>query len=125
LRKLGLGIVIAAALLGSAAVSAQELILRVERAEVVRDDAPGGAALHVWLAPEAQKTFAAFTLEHVGEKTDLVVNGDVLSSPVIQTVIDTDMLMLSGVDSFAQAEEMAELLNHKKATMLVRLSPPE
>lgn len=121
LRKLGLG-VIAAALLGVAGVSAEELVLRVDRAEAVTDDVSGGAALHVWLAPEARQAFAGFTLRHVGDKTDLVVNDDVVSSPVIQTVIDTEMLVLSGVDSMARAREMAELLNRKRATMLVRLA---
>jgi preprotein translocase subunit SecD len=125
LRKLGLGIVIAATLLGTPGFAAEDLVLRVDRAEAARDQVSGGAALHVWLDPEARKAFASFTLEHVGHRTDLVVDGDVLSSPVIQTVVDTEMLVLSGVDSFEQAQEMAEMLSQKKATMLVRLSAPQ
>jgi preprotein translocase subunit SecD len=123
LRTLGLGIV-AAALFGAAGVSAEELVLGVVRAEVAEDGYSGGPALNVWLTPEARAAFAAFTLDHVGQKTDLLVNGDVLSSPVIQTPIDTKMLLLSGVGSFAQAEEMAASLNRKKATISVRLSAP-
>jgi preprotein translocase subunit SecD len=124
LRKLGLGVVIAGTLLGVAGASAEELVLHVTRAEVASDVFSGGPTLHVWLTPEARKAFAAFTLEHVGDKTDMIVNGDVLSSPVIQTVIDTEMVVLSGVDSFVEAQEMAALLSHKKATISVRLSTP-
>jgi preprotein translocase subunit SecD len=124
LRKPGLCVVIACTLLSAATASAEDLVLRIMRAEVAADDFSGGATLHVWLAPEARKAFAAFTLEHVGDQTDLVVNGDILSSPVIQTMIDTEMLVLSGVESFAQAQEMAALLNGKKASMSVRLSTP-
>lgn len=122
LRKLSLGIVTAVLLAGG--VSAEELVLGVVRAEVAEDGYSGGPALNVWLTPEARSAFAAFTADHVGEKTDLLVNGDVLSSPVIQTPIDTEMLLLSGVDSFAQAREMSASLNRKKATISVRLSAP-
>ena len=124
LRKLGLGVVIAGMLLGVAGAFAEELVLRVAKAEVAADDFWGGPELHVWLTPEAQKAFAAFTLDHVGEQTDMIVNGDVLSSPVIQTVINTETLVLSGLDSFVEAQELVALLSHKKATISVRLSTP-
>ena len=123
LKKLGLGVV-AATFLCAAGASAEELVLHVVRAEVTSDVFSGGPALHVWLTPEARKAFAAFTREHVGEQADMIANGDVLSSPVIQTPVDTEMLMLSGVESFVQAQEMVALLSHKKATISVRLSAP-
>ena len=124
LRKLGLGVAIAATLLGAAMASAEDLVLRVTKAEVTVDDYSGGPALHVWLSPEARKAFADFTLEHVGDQADLVVNGDILSSPVIQTAIDTEMLVLSGLDSVKQAQDMVALLNGKKTSISVRLSAP-
>jgi preprotein translocase subunit SecD len=124
LRKLGLGVAIAGTLLGVAGASADELVLQVTRAAVASDVFSGGPTLHVWLTPAARKAFAAFTSEHIGEQTDMLVNGDILSSPVIQTVVDTEMVVLSGVESFVEAQEMAALLSHKKATISVRLSGP-
>ena len=124
LRKLGLGVVVAGTLLGVAGASADELVLHVTRAAVASDVFSGGPTLQVWLTPEARKAFAAFTSEHVGEQTDMIVNGDILSSPVIQTVVNTETMVLSGLDSFVEAQELAALLSHKKATISVRLSTP-
>ena len=124
LRKLGLGVVIVGTLLGAVGASAEELVLHVTKAAVASDVFSGGPTLHVWLTPAAQKAFAAFTSEHVGEQTDMIVNGDILSSPVIQTVVNTEVVVLSGVESFVEAQELTALLSHKKATISVRLSAP-
>jgi len=101
---------------------AQEAVpLDVSRAYVSPDEMSGLAAIKIVLSKDAQAAFAAFTAEHAGQRTDMLVDGVVVTSPVIQTVIDSEWLVLNGDFTMSEAEAMAERLNEASSHIAVRL----
>ncbi len=57
------------------------------------------------------KKFKKVTTEHVGEQFSIIYDGQIVSSPVIQTAIDGGEAVISGsFDEFSQAEDMASTL---------------
>ena len=102
--------------------TAQEPIeLSILSAEAAPDVLTGTPAITLALTKDAQARFASFTGEHVGERTDILVDGVVVTSPVIQTVIDSRTLVLSGLLTMSEAQEMAERLTNAGGIVTVRL----
>lgn len=57
------------------------------------------------------KKFKKVTTDHVGEQFSIIYDGQIVSSPVIQTAIDGGEAVISGsFDEFSQAEDMASTL---------------
>ena len=101
---------------------AQESVpLDVSRAYVSPDEMSGLAAIKIVLSKDAQAAFAAFTAEHAGQRTDMLVDGVVVTSPVIQTVIDSEWLVLNGDFTMAEAQALVERLNEASSHVAVRL----
>ena len=101
---------------------AQEAVpLDVARAYAAPDEMSGLPAIKIILSRDGQAAFAAFTAEHVGQRTDMLVDGVVVTSPVIQTPIHSKWLVLSGDFSMPEAEAMAERLNDASSHVAVRL----
>lgn len=102
--------------------TAQEPIaLSILSAEAAPDVMTGTPAITLALTKDAQARFANFTSEHVGERTDILVDGVVVTSPVIQTVIASKTLVLSGLLTMSEAQEMAERLTNADGIVTVRL----
>lgn len=101
---------------------AQEAVpLDVARAYASPDDMSGLPAIKIILSKDGHAAFAAFTAEHVGQRTDMLVDGVVVTSPVIQTVINSEWLLLSGAFTMSEAEAMAERLNEASSHVAVRV----
>lgn len=96
--------------------------LKVAKAEVTTQSISYGAAVKVDLAPDSTNAFRDFTLAAIGQKTQLVVDGKVISEPVIQEPIMGGSVMIS-VDTAAEAQAIAQQLSASDATITVRLAP--
>jgi len=64
------------------------------------------------LSPEGQKKFAAFTAGHVGDILAIVLDGKIISAPVIKEHIYTGEVSISGgFKDLTEAQQLAELIN--------------
>jgi preprotein translocase subunit SecD len=104
--------VVALALLMVQPVVAQQdvLLLPVERATVSIDSATGDTLLLIWLSQRGREGFTDFSHQHIGSRVDVMVDGEVLTSPFIQSPIQSELLMISGGFSQEEAEILAEKL---------------
>jgi preprotein translocase subunit SecD len=62
----------------------------------------------------AAKRFLDLTRRNIGKQITVVVNGKVISSPVIQTEVAGGVVELSGLQSFEDAIAMAKLISGKE-----------
>lgn len=64
------------------------------------------------LNPEGQKKFAAFTAGHIGDYLAIVLDGKIISAPVIKQHIYTEGVTIEGgFRDLTEAQQMAELIN--------------
>lgn len=64
------------------------------------------------LNPEGQRKFAAFTAGHVGDYLAIVLDGKIISAPVIKQHIYTEGVTIEGgFRDLTEAQQMAELIN--------------
>ncbi len=82
-----------------------------QRARVVMN-AVGQPAVVFSLGPEGRRKFAAFTASHIGDYLAIVLDGKVMSAPVIKTEIPTGEVSIEGgFRSVKEAQQLAELIN--------------
>ena len=60
---------------------------------------------------EGKEKFAQATTEHLGEAINIIVNGEIVSAPVVQTPITEGSCMITGDFTLDEAEELADMLN--------------
>jgi preprotein translocase subunit SecD len=70
--------------------------------------------------PASQHDLATFTAAHVGKMVDVTIDGKIITSPVIQTVITGPSLMLSGNFSNAELQSLAASLTAQSAIVEVK-----
>ena len=70
-------------------------------------DSLGFPAIELSLTPAAQAIFAEVTASRVGQVVQLVVDGEVVMAPVVQTVINTPSLQLTGNFTAGEAAALA------------------
>jgi len=104
------------------ALAADSLMLEVERARASSDVLTGQPVLELHLDGPAQAAFGAFTADNVGAQIDLMVDGEVVSSPVIRSAIYSSVLQISGIGTMAEAEALAGRLGRGEVHVEVRLS---
>ncbi|MCU5782089.1 hypothetical protein MA04_01389 [Alcanivorax balearicus MACL04] len=108
-------------LLLSTVTQAETVTLQVESAEKKTSPDTTRDVIDITLDPESRQTLADFTRDRVGQQIHLSVGGHLLTSPFLQSVIDTGNLRLSaGEDGFdgKSAGEIAETLNEGEALTL-------
>lgn len=105
------------------ALGADSLMLEIDRARASSDSLTGRPVVELHLSRDAQAVFGSFTEDNVGAQVDLMVDGEVLTSPVIRTPIYGSMLQISGIDTLEEAEALALRLSQGDAQVEVRLSP--
>lgn len=82
-----------------------------QRARVVMN-AVGQPAVVFSLGPEGRRKFAAFTASHIGDYLAIVLDGKVISAPVIKTEIPTGEVSIEGgFRNVREAQQLAELIN--------------
>ncbi|MGO4561375.1 SecDF P1 head subdomain-containing protein [Rhizobiales bacterium 3FA27D7] len=96
--------------------------LKIAKAEVVTDSVSYGAAVKIDMTPDSAGAFRDFTTASVGRQTQLVVDGKVISEPIIREPITGGSVMIS-VDTATEAQSLARQLSAPGATITVRLAP--
>ncbi|KAF0808296.1 hypothetical protein A6D6_00005 [Alcanivorax xiamenensis] len=108
-------------LLLSTAIQAETVTLHVDSAKKSPSPDTSGDVIDIVLESESRQALADFTRDRVGRPIHLFVDGQLLTSPTLQSVIDTSSLRLSaGEDGFngKSAGEIAETLNEGGALTL-------
>ncbi len=82
----------------------------LERAEVT-SNATDGWAVSLHFNSEGAKIFGDLTRELVNKPMAIFFNGELISSPVVQTVIDSGDAQITGRFTSDEAKKMVELLN--------------
>lgn len=95
--------------------------LKVAKAKTSVDPA-AGPAVEIALTPESAKAFEDFTRAALGQKTQLLVDGDVIFEPVVREPIAGGNVTINGLDS-SQAKMLERQLSSSEATIIVRLAP--
>lgn len=108
--------------LGASSAHAAPIGLAIKSASVQADTFGARPTIVVELQPDAQRTFAKLTARHVGEILDLLVDGTVVSSPRIQTVIPGPSVVISGDFTSRQAAELARRISSGDAAVAVELA---
>lgn len=117
LRRL---LIIAVAILGAATPAmAAPLQLHVERATIAPDPLSGFVQFQVQLKPDSATALKKFTARHVGQVVQMWVDGELVMSPMIQTVITGGAITISGDFSTGELDRMADQLNADTATIEV------
>lgn len=98
--------------------------LPVDRAAVSVDSTTGDPLLMIWLSKSGREDFTAFSRKHLGSRVDVMVEGEVLTSPFIQSPIQSELLMISGGFSLEEAEDLAEKLGDEDGAVSVRPFAP-
>ena len=86
---------------------AADISLAVETATASRDPFTALPTVEIVLTPEARKAFAKLTLEHIGDVIELRVDGELLTSPVVQSPIMDGVVVVSGALTEADANALA------------------
>ena len=100
--------------------AAETLVLNVASASAKRDPRASGPVLSIELDQVSKKDFAAFTTAHVGDKTELRLDGKVLAEPVIREPITGGSLQINGPDwTDVTASDLAKQLSKPGAKIEV------
>jgi preprotein translocase subunit SecD len=111
-----------ALLLGAGSALAAPIGLAVKSAAVEAGIFDGRPTIVVELEPDAQRTFAKLTARHLGEVLDLLIDGTVVSSPRIQTVIPGPSVAISGEFTASEAADLARRISGGDALVKVELA---
>ncbi|MDB5527161.1 MAG: hypothetical protein JWR51_264 [Devosia sp.] len=111
-----------ALLLGTGSVLAAPIGLAIKSAAVEAGIFDGQPTIVVELEPDAQRTFAKLTARHLGEVLDLLIDGTVVSSPRIQTVIPGPSVVISGDFTASEAADLARRISSGDAVVEVELA---
>jgi preprotein translocase subunit SecD len=82
----------------------------IASADMAFDPLWGQPTVSLVLKEAARGRLAAFTGSHVGTILAITVDGALLTVPVIQSVIPDGRLQITGVESLAQAQDLARKL---------------
>lgn len=111
-----------ALLLGAGSAWAAPIGLAIKSASVQAGTFGGEPTIVVELEPDAQRTFAKLTTRHVGEVLDLLIDGTVVSSPRVQSVIPGPSVVISGDFTASQAADLARRISSGDARVEVELA---
>ncbi len=106
----------------SAAFAAEKLAISVDTATASIDDFYGQPVVNVRWSEEGRRTFADFTRQHVGQRVDLLVGEEVVTSPVVQAPLEGAQIQITGLATLSEAEDIARRITDKKARIFVRLA---
>jgi preprotein translocase subunit SecD len=75
------------------------------------NNAPGSAEIDVTFTPEGRKRFAEVTRHSIDKRLAIIIEGQVVSSPVIRTEIPGGKAIISGNFSQSEAVELSNKIN--------------
>jgi preprotein translocase subunit SecD len=79
----------------------------VERAYATVEDDPTRASITIELTAKGASDFAAYTRKNVGERIAMIVNGTIVTAPIIRDAIFGGSVAISGDFTFERAQELA------------------
>ncbi len=82
----------------------------IEAARAGWSDYNGAPQIEITLRDEASERFCALTRAHEGERIAIVVDGEVLSAPLVHTPICAGAMVVTGGFSTEQARDLADAL---------------
>jgi preprotein translocase subunit SecD len=86
---------------------------------------PGERAFSFTLEPDATRLFAAYTAAHLGEYVAIVLDGAVISAPVIRAPIGDGKGRISGILTASELDEIVTVLKFGPLPLLfTRGDPP-
>lgn len=71
----------------------------------------GKPTLYVEFTKYGEQVFAGFTSKHIGERTGVFANGQLISAPVIAEELHVTNIEITGFRSLAEAEALAKQIN--------------
>lgn len=72
---------------------------------------PGKAAIEVTFTPEGRKRFAEVTRQSIDKRLAIIINGRLISAPVIKSEIPGGKAMITGNFSTSEAEQLNHSIN--------------
>jgi preprotein translocase subunit SecD len=97
-------------LLLSPPLLAETLVLRADETKVSVVLSGGQPGINVRLTRESARDFALFTSKQIGEQVHIRINGELMTSPVIQTPMEGGSLFISGKLDENKAKALAILI---------------
>ena len=70
-------------------------------------------AIELILTPEGAKKFERLTAQNIGKRCGMILNGKLLSAPIIRDTISGGHAIISGIFTESEAEDIAKGLNKK------------
>lgn len=99
---------------------AQSVAVDVLSTSVGTDEQTGQPALKIRMSDEGQKIFSAFTEQHVGKTIDVLVDGVVVTSPMLNTPIHSEWIIITGPFVMSELEAMSEIINRTEGAVTLR-----
>ena len=84
----------------------------VEKASVAQDQLSGETVVVINFSGDGKDIFAELTKENVGNVMAIVLDGEVISAPVIRSIIYDGNVQISGAFEIEEAQELARNLNY-------------
>ena len=104
--------------------SAQQAVtLDIAGASALPDGPTGGPSIELALTKSGQASLAAFTAEYSGKTIDVLIDGEVMMSPFIQTPIFSPSLIITGAFTMQEAKQIASELADRSSVVTVRPQP--
>jgi preprotein translocase subunit SecD len=98
---------------------AADFELVVQSAKARPDPVSGQPSIEVVLTPKSTKVFGQLTLDNVGNVMELRVDGELLTSPTVQTPILGGTLVITGAFTDETAHALASRLAEEGARIVV------
>src|ERR1044071_728498 len=83
----------------------------VARATAQKDAVTGDYGILVKLTEKGKERFAAVTEQSIGKRLAVIVDGKIVTAPVVRTKIPGGSMVVSGNMTAKEADELAEKLN--------------
>lgn len=115
---------LAALLLSSPALAegAPKQSIGVAEAQGTLDTSLGFPVVNLRWTEEGRRLFAKFTADHIGKRIDVMIEDVVVTSPFVMMPLEMAAIQITGLETLAEAEDIARRLTDKKARVFVRLT---
>ncbi|GEM_PF-2237785 len=100
--------------------AAQSITVDVRFTSVGNDEQTGQPALKIRMSDEGRKIFSAFTEQHVGKTIDVLVDGVVVTSPMLHTPIHSEWIIITGSFVMSELEAMSDIINRTEGAVTLR-----
>ncbi|HRH26225.1 MAG TPA: protein translocase subunit SecD [Candidatus Paceibacterota bacterium] len=94
----------------------------LERAELIFDQTLGAPQISIQFNSEGAELFEKITTEHVGEPVAILLDGEVISSPVVNEPISGGKAVISGQFAIEEARTLVRNLNYGALPLPIALA---